>query len=186
MAKKKMGYLIFDLPSDHEVEESLSTECDTIQAIISNKGMAARVKRIKVASPERFMAYPTYKYQVQFVHLACHGGKSGIGMLGGNLKWADVAKQIIRHLKPLTSKQKRVMCFSCCYSKYGFNRTKKHFKDYFSGAYYFTEEKIGFSTSITSWSMFYLKKKLSRPHGAIVKAINEFMKSEIITFKSYL
>ena len=51
MAKRKIGYLIFDLPSDHEVEESLSTECDSIQAIISNKGMAARVKRIKVASP---------------------------------------------------------------------------------------------------------------------------------------
>jgi hypothetical protein len=67
MAKRKMGYLIFDLPSNQEVEGSLSTECDTIQAIISNKGMAAQVKRIKVASPERFMSYPTYKYQVQFV-----------------------------------------------------------------------------------------------------------------------
>jgi hypothetical protein len=185
MAKKKMGYLIFDLPSDHEVEESLSTECDTIQAIISNKGMSARIKRIKVASTERFKAYPTYKYQVQFVHLACHGGKTGIGMLGGNVKWADVAKQVTRHLKPLTTKQKRVMCFSCCFSKYGFNQTKNYFKDYFSGAYYFAEEKIAFSTSITTWSMFYLRKKISRPHGAIVKAINEFMKSEVIIFRTY-
>lgn len=185
MVKKKIGYLLLDLPSDHEVEESLSTECATIQAIISNKGMSARLKRIKVASPERFMEYPTYKYQVQFVHLACDGGKTGIGMLGGSVKWSDVAKQVMRHLKPLEKNQKRVMCFSCCYSKYGYNRTKRYFKDYFSGAYYFKEEKIAFATAIATWSMFYLRKRISQPHGAIVKAINEFMKSEVIIFKTY-
>ncbi len=116
MSKPKLGYLLFDLPSDHEVERAIATQCETIEAIISNRGMQARVKRIRVASIERFMNYPTYRYGVQFVHLACHGGRRGIGMLGGIVGWGDVAKQIVKHLHPLKGGEQRVMCFSCCYS----------------------------------------------------------------------
>ena len=70
MSKPKLGYLLFDLPSDHEIESTLATECRTVEAIIHNNGMQARVKRICVATPERFMNLQKYKYGVQFVHLA--------------------------------------------------------------------------------------------------------------------
>ncbi len=155
MSKQKLGYLIFDLPSDHEVESELATECKTIQSIIHNKGMRARVKRICVASRERFMNYPTYKYSVQFVHIACHGGKSGIGMLGGTVSWAEVSKQIIKHIRPLSNDEQRIICFSCCHSLDGFKKTKTHLHPYFTGAYIFTEESVPFAESITVWSMFY-------------------------------
>jgi hypothetical protein len=122
MSKLKLGYLLFDLPSDHEIEGTLSTECQAIEAIVHNQGMPARVKRICVASTERFMNHPTYKYGVQFVHLACHGGKRGIGMLGGNVAWSDVAKQVTRHLHPLATNEQRIICFSCCHSMAGFNK----------------------------------------------------------------
>ncbi|WP_153306299.1 hypothetical protein [Desulfatiglans anilini] len=155
MSKQKLGYLIFDLPSDHEVESELATECKTIQSIIHNKGMRARVKRICVASRERFMNYPTYKYSVQFVHIACHGGKSGIGMLGGTVSWAEVSKQIIKHIRPLSNDEQRIICFSCCHSLDEFKKTKTHLHPYFTGAYIFTEESVPFAESITVWSMFY-------------------------------
>lgn len=185
MSKPKLGYLLFDLPGDHEVEAALATECKVIESLIHNMRMQARVKRICVASTEKFKKYPTYRYHVQFVHLACHGGKNGVGMLGGRMKWADVATQITKHLHKLKDGQKRVMVFSCCYSADGFRATRAALKGYFSGAYYFSKEKIPFSYAITIWAMFYLKKNLSNPHGAIVKAVNDFLGANILVFDSY-
>lgn len=185
MPRKKLGYLLFDLPGDHEVEFALATECEIIESLIHNMSMKARVKRICVASIEKFRTYPTYRYQVQFVHLACHGEKSGIWMLGGPMKWTDVALQITKHLHKLKSDEKRVMIFSCCHSEDGFKKTKSAFADYFTGAYYFKTEEIPFSHAITIWAMFYLKKKLSKPHGAIVEAINKFLGKDVLTFGSY-
>jgi hypothetical protein len=185
MSKPKLGYLLFDLPSDHEVERALATEYETIAAIISNRGMHARVKRVPVASIERFMNYPTYRYGVQFVHLARHGGRQGIGMLGGVVGWGDVAKQIVKHLHPLKRREQRVMCFSCCHSFAGFKATKNQFSSYFTGAYHSTSETIPFAKAITTWTMFYLKKKLSNPHEAIVKSINDFMGEDVLQFRRY-
>ncbi len=185
MSKPKLGYLLFDLPGDHEVEAALATECKVIESLIHNMSLKARVKRICVASTEKFQKYPTYRYRVQFVHLACHGGKNGIGMLGGTMKWADVATQITKHLHKLKDDQKRVMVFSCCHSQDGFNATKAALKDYFTGAYYFNKEEIPFPYAITIWAMFYLKKRISKPHGAIVDAVNKFMGEDILVFDSY-
>ena len=184
MSKPKLGYLLFDLPGDHEIEGTLATECQTIEAIIHNRGMQARVKRICVASTERFLSYPTYKYGVQFVHLACHGGKGGIGMLGGKVTWDKVAQQVTRHLKPLESEQ-RVICFSCCYSQAGFDKTKEAFGNYFTGAYLFDKTKVPFAQSIATWAMFYLRKELLYPHEAIVKPINDFIGEKLLKFKRY-
>ena len=185
MSKEKYGYLLFDLPGDHEIEGSLATECMVIEAIIHNMRMKSRVKRICVASIDKFKSYPTYKYSVQFVHLACHGGKSGIGMLGGTLAWDKVARQVTRHLHSLEPEQQRVMVFSSCHSSDGFKATRDQFKDYFSAAYFFKPTKIPFAQAITTWSMFYLNKSLDKPHGAIVKPINEFFGEEVLVFKTY-
>ena len=185
MSKPQLGYLLFDLPGDHEVEAALATECKVIEALIHNRNMKARVKRICVASTEKFQKFPTYRYRVQFVHLACHGSKKGIGMLGGTMKWADVAAQITKHLHKLKDDQKRVMVFSCCHSSDGFQATKAALKEYFTAAYYFKREDLPFSHAITIWAMFYLKKRLSKPHGAIVEAINGFLREEILVFSTY-
>ncbi|MBP7947567.1 MAG: hypothetical protein KA191_16075 [Verrucomicrobia bacterium] len=185
MSKPKLGYLLFDLPSDHEVEEALATECKVIESLIHNMRLKARVKRVCVASIEKFTKYPTYRYQVQFVHLACHGGKDGIGMLGGTMRWTEVARQITKHLHKLKDDQKRVMVFSCCHSSDGFHATRMALKDYFTGAYYFSSETVSFSDAITIWTMFYRNKRLAKPHGAIVKVINEFLGKNLLVFRSY-
>lgn len=185
MSKQRLGYLLFDLPSDHEIEGSIATECQIIQAIIHNKGQRARVKRICVASTKRFMNYPTYKYGVQFVHLSCHGGSKNIGMLGGTVSWENVAAQMIKHLHPIEEGQQRIICFSCCHSVVGFNRTKSAIAPYFTGAYLFSKTNVPFAQAITTWAMFYLKKELSHPHEAIMKAINDFIGEKLLIFRRY-
>ena len=185
MSKPKLGYLLFDLPSDHEVEAALATECKVIETLIYNMHLKARVKRICVASTERFRTYPTYRYSVQFVHLACHGGTDGIWMLGGTMSWVDVAEQITKHLHKLKSGQQRVMVFSCCYSSDGFQATKETLKDYFTGAYYFNMASVQFAKAITLWVMFYFKKRLKWPHEKVVTAINEYLGEKILVFSTY-
>src|SRR4051812_12357945 len=98
MGKPKLSYLFFDLPSDHEIENSIATECEMIGALLHNRKLHALVKRIRVASVERLRRVPRYRYDVQFVHLACHGGPDGIEILGGEMRWREVAVQINRHL----------------------------------------------------------------------------------------
>jgi hypothetical protein len=49
--------------------------------------------------------------------------------------------------------------------------------------YYFPEEGIGFSESVTVWSMFYLQKNLSDPHQKIAEYINAFFDRNIIEFR---
>lgn len=184
MSKPKLGYLLFDLPSDHEIESSIATECEMIEALLHNRNLRARVKRIRVASATRLRRVPQYRYDVQFVHLACHGGSDGISFLGGEMKWKDVARQIRRHLHPLNGKR-RVIVFSCCHSRAGFEKTRFWLEDYFTGAYFFDPVKIGFPTAMTTWLMFYLKKNIDKPHEAIVDAINGFLGSEVLKFKTY-
>jgi hypothetical protein len=185
MPRSKLGYLLFDLPSDHEVESSLTTECEMIETIIHNLSMPTRVKRICVASTERFRKYPRYRLNVQFVHLAGHGSKKGVEMLGGKLKWAEVAKQVKRHLHKLLDGEKRVMVFSCCQSKEGFEATRNSLTGYFTGAYYFEQKRIAFSDAIAVWAMFYAKKRLAKPHARIVAAVNSFMGKEVLGFDAY-
>ena len=172
MARPRLGYLFFDLPSDHEVEGALATECDAIYALIQGRNdIASRVKLVRIASLERFMRHPRYQYDVQFVHLACHGTRHGIGMLGDTVRWRRAAEQIVRYLRPLRRNERRVICFSCCFSSDGVTATDDAFEEYFSGAYHFVEDEVPFSDSITVWSMFYLKKRLRNPHGAMTLVV---------------
>ena len=34
MARKKLRYLLFDFPGDHEIDYSMSTECETVHALL--------------------------------------------------------------------------------------------------------------------------------------------------------
>jgi len=55
---------------------------------------------------------------------------------------------------------------------------KDALEGHFSAAYHFVPRKIGFSKAITTWSMFYLKKRLRHPHKAIREDINTFIGEE--------
>ncbi len=73
------NYLLFDLPSDHEVEGVLSTECDVIRAILANNGEGRNVKVIKATTSEALChKSPQQPYgQIKIVHVACHARDNG-------------------------------------------------------------------------------------------------------------
>lgn len=182
--RKKHGYLLFDLPSDYEIEGGLSTECDIINAVVTNIGLGNRSKTIKVATPATFKSVPLYQYAVQYVHLGCHGGDAGIGMVGGTLSWSETADLIKRHLKPLKEGEKRVLCLSYCHSHAGHLNMKDELTGYFTGVYYFEETSVGFATAITVWAMFYARKDLKIPHLKIVNDVNTFFGSRVLVFRA--
>src|SRR5262249_45893663 len=140
MARPKFEYLLFDLPSDHEVERRLATESASIEAVVHNKNLGGRIKHVCVASKERVLKPPTHKYDVAFVHLACHGGVRGIGLLGGQVRWGAAAAAISAYLHPLDPGQQRVMALSCCHAVDGFAAIKAPLKPFFTGFYYFKQE----------------------------------------------
>ena len=59
----------------------------------------------------------------------------------------------------------------------------EHLKGYCSGIYYFKDQRIRFSTAITVWCMFYLKKSLKHPHKASADKINKFLGEEVLLWK---
>lgn len=179
-----LGFLLIDLPSDHEIERNIVRECQVISAILSNRGLGGRTKIITATSVENFGGAGWRSYKgIGFVHLATHGSRAGIGLIGGTLEWRVVANRLIAVAPPLRSNQKRVLCLSCCYSEAGFKRLRPHLKGHFTHVYHFADEKIGFATAMTVWSMFYRKKSLARPIRAVVKRINEFFERDTIVFR---
>ena len=168
-------FLLYDLPSDHEVELNIVTECDVIRAIVSNRNQGKKVKSVRFASASSFrddIVTPTKK--VTYVHLAGHGSKRGLGFIDGVVEWSVVAKRIKKALAELGPEDKRVLCVSCCYSMIAVKKLERHLAGYFTGMYYFVESKISFSTAMTVWSMFYNEKNLKHPHKRIVPRINAF------------
>lgn len=181
--RPKYGFLLFDCPSDHEIEGSLVTECEAIKAVLSNRKLGSQLKILRCASTEAFDKLPQRIYPgIRFVHLGGHGSLNGLGLIGGHLSWDKVAQYIYSVLPNLNNGEQRVLTLSCCHSSTGAKKMKKKLTQYFTGIYYFVPDKIAFSTAITVWSMFYLKKKLDRPHKAVVDSINEFLGEKIISF----
>jgi hypothetical protein len=179
--RPKFGFFIFDCPSDHEIDGSVLSESDTIKAVLSNRNLGSRLKSITCTTADSFRAVPARKYAgIKYVHLGGHGSKSGLGFIGGSIKWADVADKLASIFPKLKDDEQRVLTLSCCFSEAGINAMAPRLKQHFSAAYHFVPEKIGFATAITTWSMFYLKKKPARPHGAIMKGINDFMGEDVI------
>lgn len=56
--RPKYGFLLFDCPSDHEIESSLVTECEVIKAVLSNRKLGSHLKVLRCASTEAFNNLP--------------------------------------------------------------------------------------------------------------------------------
>jgi len=180
----KPGFLLIDLPSKHEIVHSLSTECDVVEAILHNRGLAKRITHMRLASAKELDGKTPARVDVRFVHLAGHADKNGIGFLRGGMPWQRIAEHITRYLCPLGD-ERRVMVFSCCHSRDGFEATKHIFRRHFTAAYLFNEVEVDFCDAITVWAMFYFRKTVSNPHMRIVDPINEFFGDEVLQFRRY-
>lgn len=177
------SFYLLDLPSDHEVDEDLSTECEVIRAILHNRGFKSVVKTTRMSSVDRFESATWRSYpKIGYLHLATHGGKRGIGLIGGRVKWVELAKRLKIAAPKLAPDQKRVLVLSCCFSEHGYTKLKPLLSGHFTGCYYFSPQRIGFADAMTTWAMFYKHKTINRPHAAIVKRINEFFDDNIICF----
>ena len=177
-------YLLLDLPSDHEVEDGLVTECDVVRAIISNKRQGKKVKTVRSTTAERFLRTPTPTKSVKYVHLAGHGNPTDLCLIGGEVQWKKVAEHAKTFVSPLSRKQQRVLCISCCCSHDAAKEMSPVLKGYFTGIYYFPEDRIGFALAMTVWSMFYHRKGLDRPHKnrKIVAQVNKFFGEKVLLF----
>lgn len=181
--RPKFGYFIFDCPSDHEIDGWLLSESDAIRAVLANRNLGTRLKQVTCTTVDSFKAVTPRQYAgIKYVHLGGHGSKAGLGFIGGAVSWADIGKKLSAMFPALPQDEQRVLTLSCCYSSHGATALAKTLKGHFTAIYHFVPEEIGFSTAITTWSMFYLKKKLARPHLAIKEGINKFMGEEILRF----
>lgn len=185
MARKKLRFLMFDFPSDHEVDVALSTECELIKALLTNRGLGSRLKLMKFSSNESLKKLPNYKYDPKFVHISGHGGTNSLGLIGGSISWNKLCDDVLtKLLDPLEGEETRVLFLSCCHSKDGIDVIKNKMPNYFTGAYFYKPEIIAFATSITISSMFYRKKLLKNPHAAICKNINNFFNKAFLGYVS--
>jgi hypothetical protein len=182
MPRQKYGFLLFDFPSDHEVDLALPTECEVVWALLVNRRLGSRVKLIKATTAKRLEGLPRYRYGVQFVHLGGHASPSSFGLLGGSIKLGKAVRLITRSLRRLTGDEQRILCLSCCHSRSAFQRIRPRLRSYFTGCYYFRPELVGFAQCLTTWSMFYYRKDLGRPHQKIVEKINAFFGTDMLAF----
>ncbi len=188
MARKPFGFLFLDCPSDHEIEGVLTTECDTIGALLKNRGLGTRVRDpFRFTTAESFEAVlgRTYKLRPTFVHVAGHGSRGGLGLIGATVPWRQVGRTLRHLVAPLEAGEKRILCLSCCYSGTAKRSLGPGMHRYFTGVYYFRPTTIGFDTSLTVWSMFYLKKTLDRPECKIVESINGFLEDDVLGFRRF-
>ena len=183
-------YLLFDLPSDHEVEENVVTECDVIRAIVSNKGQGKKVKMVRATTKTGFTHRRRSTTSVKYVHLAGHGDKTGLGLIRGSVDWKCTAEQITKLVPRLKGKQRRVLCISCCYSKHAADKMSSKLEGYFTATYFFHKDNISFATAMTVWSMFYHEKTLDKLHKKkidrekIVDRVNEYLDDKVLAFRT--
>lgn len=183
MARKKLRYLLFDFPADHEVDSSISTECEIVKALLVNRGLGSRAKLLRLSSKDSLSKIPNYVYDPKFVHVATHGTRKSIQLLGGSISWKDFAQQVLRpRLKRLKRKQTRILFLSCCSSMSAKNSISRHMNGYFTGIYYFRPKTVKFADSLTVAGMFYRKKSLARPRAAVVKSINDFFGEKLFAY----
>jgi hypothetical protein len=177
------GYFVFDCPSDHEIEGSIITESDAIRAVIANKSLGGRLKSLKLTTATSFNNARGRAYSgVRYVHLGGHGSTSGLAFIGGSVTWSSVATKLKEFFPVLGEDEQRVLTLSCCYSAIGAEALSPLLQGYFTAIYHFKDEEVAFSMAMTTWSMFYLKKRLSKPHSAIMEDINVFMGKDFLGF----
>jgi len=179
------SFLLIDLPSDHEVDYNLATECQVIAAILHNRGFKSIVKPVRASSVDSFNNLMWRPYSsAGFVHLATHGNRNGVSLIGGDVSWSELAKKLTAVAPKLKKGQQRVLSLSCCHSAEGYRSLSKRLKNHFTGIYHFQKTKVEFATAMTVWSMFYRKKSIDRPAGRVVDPINEFFGEDVIVYRS--
>lgn len=178
-------YLLLDLPSDHEVEDNIVTECDVIRAIVSNKNQGKKVRTFRATTAPSFTGTRrgTKYVSVEYVHLAGHGNSRGLGMIDGSVAWECVARQITTFVKKLPSGKKRILCVSCCHSRAAVQKMSSGLRGYFSGIYYFHDNKIDFATAMTVWAMFYHTKDVAAPFAAVTTSVNRYFEGTPLKYK---
>ena len=183
IGRPAFGFALIDLPSDHEVDGGLATECQVISALLHNRNLGSSTKHIRATTKESFNRNVKGPYpHLGFVHLATHGYRHGISLIGDSVRWSALADALRRVAPPLKRRQQRVLCLSCCYSKYGYRAMRSHLKGHFTGCYFFPEKAISFASSMTVWAMFYRRKTVEKPAKAIVDAVNTYFGREVIEY----
>ena len=159
-------HLLFDLPSVHEVDDRLVTECDVISSIISNKGKG-RVKHIRATHLKTLRKKRPAKRKryrgIRYVHVAGHATRNGPAFIGKTVSWETFAKELCYYFKPLDKGEKRALCLSCCYSERAAYVLGNELKSRFSAFYYFSKETVYFDDTMVAWSLFYLLKPMNKP-----------------------
>jgi hypothetical protein len=126
------GHLLFDFPSDHEVDAILPTACETIRAVLCNRTLKSRLKIHRCSSINSFRKLGKPSYQaIRFVHLSGHGSKDGIHLIGGIVKWKDLAIMRRNQVGSLHHSQQRVLSLSPCSSRYGANEMASYLQGFF-------------------------------------------------------
>lgn len=182
--RKPLRYLLLDFPSDHEVDGSLATECSVINALLANNDLGTRTKHFRLSSLASFKKLPYYSYDPKFVHVACHAGPAGIGLIEGWVTWRKFAEELKAILQPLEADHRRILTLSCCHSPAGATELKAHLKGYFTGIYHFHKDKVPFAQAFAVWTMFFLKKDIKNPHEKIRLRINTFFETDTIEYSA--
>ena len=158
-------HLLIDLPSDHEVDDLLPTECDVIRSVVSNRGQGKNVRHVRATRLASLRdKRPRQPYQgVRFVHVGGHGDETGAGLIGGTLKWSKLADELKCYCAPLAWDEDRVLCLSCCHSAAAVKKVRTSLQQWFTGYYFFSETQVGFADAIAAWSLFYLQKDAMAP-----------------------
>jgi hypothetical protein len=175
MGRKKIRFMLLDLPDDDEVENSLSSECEIVKAILASRGMGTRIKHFRFTSLGSVGDRDRYEYDPKYVHISGHGSTDGISLLGGEISWLDLAEDFLApRLKVLEEGETRILFVSTCFSEPGLNRLLDMLSDRFTGAYYFNGDTVPFADALTAAAMFYRRKDLDRPHAKVLKGINGY------------
>jgi hypothetical protein len=181
--RPSFSFYLIDMPSDHEIDESLVTECQVIKAILHNRNFKSVTKTERITSTERYEGIKWHPYPgLGFVHLAGHASKKGVELIGGTVRWTTVADTLKAIAPKLSKDQKRVLTLSCCYSEYAAGKLTPLLKGHFTGIYFFNAKKVAFADTMTAFAMFYRRKTMRKPHKAIVERINDFFERDVIAF----
>ena len=159
-------HLLIDLPAYHEVDDLLPTECDVIRSVVSNLGQEKKIRHVRATRLKSLRAKRprTQPYRgVRFVHVAGHGDSKGAELIGGTLTWPMLADLLKEYCARLTEGEDRVLCLSCCHSEAAVKKMRTSLQGWFTGYYFFSEERVGFANAIAAWSLFYLQKDAMAP-----------------------
>ncbi|MDF2434909.1 MAG: hypothetical protein JWP44_4540 [Mucilaginibacter sp.] len=178
-------FLVIDLPSDHQIENGLTTEGQLIATLLHERGLGDATRLEVVASKERFKSLAkTHHPDAKIVHIAAHADRDGLGAMGHDLTWDEVAHVLTQIVPSLEDAQEeRVLVLSCCHSRAAYRHLKKLLRMHFTAVYYFSQDIVYFDVALMTWSMFYGQKNLRRPTSQIRKPINDFFGARRLKFR---